>query len=81
MNTNHLERVRVRLAEIGAERKLSSVAKGSGIALATLWRIKEEEGYDPGYSKVQTLADYFWPPRKKRVPKEAQQVSQSAENV
>jgi predicted transcriptional regulator len=37
---------------------LNRVAHESGLAYDTVLRIKNGEG-DPGYSKVQRLADYF----------------------
>lgn len=68
MNTNHLEKVRAELVLATAESRLSSISRDTGISLDTLYRIRDGKA-DPAYSKVQALADYFWPPKKVRAPK------------
>lgn len=55
-NNDMLISVRSSLArDVG---QLRSVAEHTGIPYDTILRIKNGEG-DPGYSKVQTLADYY----------------------
>ncbi len=71
MNTNHLEKVRAQLVLVTAERRLAKVRDETGVSYDTLYRIRDQLEYDPGYSKVQALADYFWPPKKARKAKEA----------
>lgn len=56
MTSNLLSLVRERLeSEVG---RIRLVSQETGIPYDTILRIKNEEG-DPGYSKVQTLADHF----------------------
>lgn len=56
MNNDLLQAVRQRLNDdVG---RLRVVAEETGIPYDTILRIKNEEG-DPGYSKVQTIADYY----------------------
>lgn len=61
MNTNYLDHVRSQLDKMASERKLSEVSDCTGIHRTTLWRIKDEPGYDPSYKQVHILVDYFWP--------------------
>lgn len=56
MKNDLLKLVRQRLInDVG---RLRLVAEETGIPYDTILRIKNEEG-DPGYSKVQAIADYY----------------------
>ena len=54
--TDLLSFVRVELERSRGD--LNRIARATGVAYDTVLRIKNGEG-DPGYSKVQTLANYF----------------------
>ena len=55
--TDLLSFVRVELEQSRGD--LNRIAKATGVAYDTVLRIKNGEG-DPGYSKVQNLAEYFF---------------------
>jgi hypothetical protein len=58
-----IERVRERLQTS----RLVDVCEKSGVGYDTALRIRDKPDYDPGYSKVQALSDYFdKQPRKKK---------------
>lgn len=50
--------------------ELRSIAQESGVAYDTVLRIKNKEG-DPGFSKVQTLAEFLGVSKPKRKKAEA----------
>ena len=56
VDIDQLDYVKQRLAEDFGQ--LRAVADSTGIPYDTILRIKNGEG-DPGYSKVQTLANYY----------------------